>query len=82
MSGASLQQKIIRDAVDAILRELSRVPSTPDVDGLLRMAGECLRQAERWAVVTPSREERERLMNRVLMLHAEVAALDRLDGNG
>jgi hypothetical protein len=67
---------IVNDAIDAVVRCLSGLPPSSDVDELRGRAEECLRVLDGWKVSAPTTEERNKLLNRVLRLHVEVAKLE------
>jgi hypothetical protein len=64
-------------AIDVVLRRLSALPATREVDELRARAEEYVREADGWKVSRPSSEQREDLMKRVLALHIAVVALER-----
>jgi hypothetical protein len=68
---------LIQDAIEIVLRHLSTLPSSPDVEDLRLKAESCLQQAQRWPHSKPAPEERETLMKRVLAIHVAVAKLER-----
>jgi hypothetical protein len=68
---------LARDAIEIVLRRLSVMAPSPEVDGLRHRAEDYLQQAQGWAHTKPTVEDRERLMKRLLALHVDVAKLER-----
>jgi hypothetical protein len=68
---------LVRDAIKVVQRRLAAPPPSPEVEELRARAEVYRLEAEAWKVSSPTAEERERLMKRVLSLHVEVAKLDR-----
>ncbi len=66
---------LVVDAIDLVLRRLNRREPSPDVDALRLTALQRLREARAWEHAWPPLEEQERLMKRVLGLHASAARL-------
>ena len=77
MGGATRRLRVINEAIDVVLRRLSALPPSPELDALRATADACLRKTEAWPASQPAAEEKERLMKRVLKLHVEVADLER-----
>ena len=68
---------LIQDAIEIVLRHLSTLPSSQEVERLRIKAESCLQQAQRWPELKPTPEEREMLMKCVLGLHVAAARLER-----
>ena len=68
---------VIHEAIDVVLRRLSVVPPSPEVEALRAEAEECIRKTEGWSASSPVAQQKERLMMRVLKLHVEAAKLER-----
>jgi hypothetical protein len=68
---------LVKDAIEIVVRRLSALPASPEVEELRTRAQDYLREADGWSTSPPTVEERERLMKRVLKLHVEVAKLER-----
>jgi len=66
---------LVLNAIDVVLRGLSALEPSAEVDALRGRVEVCSRQAERWRGAPPTVEEGERVMKRVLQLHVEVARL-------
>jgi hypothetical protein len=75
--GESRRLTLARDAIGVVLRRLSALPPSPEVEQLRLKAGDCLQQAQGWQHSKPTVEQRETLMRQVLKLHIEVAKLER-----
>jgi hypothetical protein len=60
-----------------VLRRLSTLRSSPDVEDLRLKAESHLQKAQLWPHSKPTPEEREMLMKRVLAIHVAVAKLER-----
>jgi hypothetical protein len=69
--------RLVRQAIDVVVRRLSALPPSPSVEELLARAREHQRQVDTWAEALPAPAEREHLMKRVLALHLEVVTLER-----
>jgi hypothetical protein len=68
---------LVLNAIDVVLRRLSALERSPEVDEL-RLKAEAYRdQVQRWRKARPTVEEGERVMTRVLRLHVDVAQLER-----
>jgi vacuolar-type H+-ATPase subunit E/Vma4 len=80
MARPSRRLSITRDAVEIVLRRLSSMATSPEVEDLRARAQECLQKVEGWKVAAPTAEERDRLMKRILNLHVEVASMERQAG--
>jgi len=74
---ASRSRRLIRDAVEVVLRRLLALSPSPEVEALRAKAEDYLREAEVWSKSPPTVEARERLMKSVLKLHVAVAELER-----
>jgi hypothetical protein len=70
-------RRLVRQAIDVVVRRLSALPRSPVVEELLARAQEHQRQADEWVKAPPAAHEREHLMKRVLALHLEVTTLER-----
>ena len=68
---------LIQDAIEIVLRHLSTLPPSPEVERLRLKAQSCLQQAQRWPYSKPTAEDREMLMKFVLGLHVAVARFER-----
>jgi len=64
-------------AIGVVLRRLSLLTPSPEVEGLRRRADDYLHEAKGWGDAMPTVQERDGLMKRVLGLHVEVARLER-----
>jgi hypothetical protein len=73
----STKLSVVRDAIDVVLRRLSALPPSPEIDELRKKAEGFRREAEGWSSAPPAAEVRERLMKLVLKIHVEVAKLER-----
>jgi hypothetical protein len=78
MALTSRRRSAVKEAIEDVLRRLSALASTPEIDGLRALAEGYLREAGAWSASHPAAEEKERLMKRLLKLHSEVARLERL----
>jgi hypothetical protein len=76
--GAPLPNRLshVGDAIVVVLRRLSALPLSPELELLRAKAEQYLREAESWRRSLPGVEERERLMKRALHLHVEVSRLE------
>jgi hypothetical protein len=77
MAHVSRRLALVRDAIEIVVRRLSTLPPSPELEELRLRAEECLRQADGWAHRPPTVEEREAVMKRVLGLHTAVVRLER-----
>lgn len=68
---------IVGDAIDVIVRRLSVLHPSPEVEALRAQAEEYMREADSWTSCHPVAREKEALMKRLLKLHVEVAKLER-----
>jgi len=68
---------VLRDAITVVLRRLSVLPPSAEVEELKVKAEECDRESRGWSRSPPAPEERDRMSKRLLKLHAEVAKLER-----
>jgi len=72
----SSKLSVVRDAIDVVLRGLSTLPSSPEIDELRKKAEGFRREAEGWSSAPPTAEDRERLMKLVLKLHVDVLKVE------
>jgi hypothetical protein len=77
---SSAKLSVVRDAIDVVLRRLSTLPWSHEIDELGAKAEDFLREADGWTSAPPSVEESGRLMKLVLKLHVDVAKLERETG--
>jgi hypothetical protein len=77
MAQSSRRRSAVRDSIDDIVRRLSALPSSPDVDAFRAQAADYLREQEAWSESQPVAREKEQLMKRVLELHLKIAKLER-----
>jgi hypothetical protein len=77
MAQSSRRRSAVKDAIDDIVRRLSALPSSPEVDAFRAQAEEHLREKDAWSDSQPVAREKEQLMKRVLELHLKVAKLER-----
>jgi hypothetical protein len=68
---------LVLTAIDVVLRRLSTLEPSLDVDELRTRAEACREHVQRWRKVQPTVEEGEKVMKRVLRLHVDVAQLER-----
>jgi hypothetical protein len=68
---------LVKDAIEIVVRRVSFLSPSAEVEELRTQAEEYLREAESWKASPPTGEERERLMKHVLKLHVAVAILER-----
>jgi len=80
MAYVSKRLALARDAIEVVVRRLSALMPSPEVEELWRRVEDCRQQVDGWAHKPPSVEERETVMKRVLGLHTAVAKLERKDG--
>jgi hypothetical protein len=73
----SSKLSVVRDAVDVVVRRLSALPPSPEIDELRKKAEGFRREAEGWSSAPPTAEDRERLMKLVLKIHVEVTKAER-----
>ncbi len=73
MAHPSRRFSLVSDAIDVVLRRLATLPPSPEVEELRARAEVCLEKAQVWQHSTPTPEEREALMKRVLGLHVAIA---------
>jgi hypothetical protein len=77
MASSSRQQTLAKDAIEVVVRRLSTLSSTPEVEELRERAEDYLREVDGWQTARPTPEELENLMKGVLGLHTAVAKLER-----
>jgi hypothetical protein len=77
---SSAKLSVVRDAVDVVLRRLSTLPSSPEIDELRKKAEGFRIEVEGWTTAPPAAEDRDRLMKLVLKLHVGVANVERETG--
>ena len=77
MAQSSRRRSAVKDAIDDIVRRLSALPSSPEVEASRAQAEEYLREKDAWSDSQPVAREKEQLMKRVLELHLKVAKLER-----
>ena len=77
VAGSSRQFAVIKNAIYIVVRRLSPLPSTPEVDELRARADEYRREVDGWSTSPPSAEEGDQFMERLFMLHIEVAKHER-----
>jgi hypothetical protein len=68
---------VVQEAIDVLLRHLELLPSSQRAEQLRAGVHECIRDAGRLSAATPTGEEGDALMKRVLALHVEVTKLER-----
>jgi hypothetical protein len=77
VAGSSRQFAVIKNAIYIVVSRLSPLPSTPEVEELRARAEDCRREVDGWSTSPPSPEESDRFMERLFMLHIDVAKLER-----
>ena len=77
---SSAKLSVVSDAVDVVLRRLSTLPTSPEIDELRKKAEAFRIDVEGWTAAPPAAEDRDRLMKLVLKLHVDVAKLERETG--
>jgi hypothetical protein len=77
MAQSSRRRSAVKDAIDDIVRRLTVLPSSPEVEVLQAEAEGYLRERDAWSDSQPVAREKEQLMKRVLELHLKVAKLER-----
>jgi hypothetical protein len=77
---SSAKLSVVRDAVDVVLRRLSTLPSSPEIDELRKKAEGFRIDVEGWTAAPPVAEDRDQVMKLVLKLHVDVAKLERETG--
>jgi hypothetical protein len=77
---SSAKLSVVRDAIDIVLRRLTTLPSSPEIDELRTKAEGFRLEADGWTNAPPAAEESGRLMKLVLKLHVDVAKLEREAG--
>ncbi len=77
---SSAKLSVVRDAVEVVLRRLSTLPSSPEIDELCKTAEGFRIEVEGWTNAPPAAEDRDRLMKLVLKLHIDVAKVERETG--
>jgi hypothetical protein len=78
---SSAKLSVVRDAVDVVLRRLSTLPASPEIDELRKKAAGCRVEVEGWTTAPPAAEDRDRLMKLVLKLHVDVAKVEQETGS-
>jgi hypothetical protein len=74
---AARSRRLIRQAIEIVLRRLSVLSPSPPVEELRARAQEYSRRVDGWTTAAPPPvEERERLMKSVLALHVDAAKLE------
>jgi hypothetical protein len=68
---------LVLGSIEAVLRGLARLPTSPEVKQLTDRALECERAVKAWPTSGPTPAEREVIMKRVLGLHAALSVLER-----
>jgi hypothetical protein len=68
---------LVEDAIRVVVRRLSAMQPSPEVDALRCHAVACQEQVHAWTWSVPTAEEREVVTERVLGLHLAVARLKR-----
>jgi hypothetical protein len=71
---------LARDAIEVVVRRLSALMPSPEVEDLWHRVEDCRQQVDGWAQRPPTVEEREAVMKRVLGLHTAVARLEQRHG--
>jgi len=76
-AAGSKRLTLAKNALDVVLRRLSALPHSPEVEDLRRRTGDCLRLVDGWTLNPPTPEQREAVMQLVLNLHIATAKLER-----
>jgi hypothetical protein len=77
MPSGSRQMALLRDAVEVVMRRLSVLPPSPEVEELRTRAEDCRRQVEGRKQLAPTAAQREAVMKHVLGLHVALSKLER-----
>jgi hypothetical protein len=77
---SSAKLSVVRDAIDVVLRRLSTLPSTLEIEELRKKAEDFRQETDGWTSAPPAAEESGKVMKLVLKLHLEVAKLEREAG--
>lgn len=77
MARVSKRQALALDAIEVVIRHLSTLMPSPEVEELWRRAEECRQQVDAWARKPPTVQEREAVRKRVVGLHTADARLER-----
>jgi hypothetical protein len=75
MFGAHI--RIVRDAVDVVLRRIGDLPRSDGRDDLHARAEACALDASRWGASSPTSRDLDTLMKQVLAVHIELSRLER-----
>jgi len=68
---------LVRDAIEIVLRRLSTLPPSPEVEELRARVEQYLRETDGWSASPPTVEEWEKMTKRVVGLHTAVAKLEK-----
>jgi hypothetical protein len=71
------QLRIVREAIDVVLRRLERLSPSDKAEQLQVWVKECLEETDQWNASPPTPREREVLMKRLLALQVAVTKLER-----
>jgi hypothetical protein len=71
------QLTMVRDAIEVVMRRLSSIAPSPEVEELRTTAEEYMRQTDSWRVSPPPNGEHDDFMKRVLKLHMALAKMER-----
>lgn len=71
------QLRIVREAIDVVLRRLERLSPSDKAEQLHVWVQECLEETDQWNASPPTPRDREVLMKRLLALHVAVTKLER-----
>jgi len=66
---------LLFDSVNIVLRAIATMPTSPEVRALTNRALECERCVKEWSKRSPTDEQLEATMKKILALHAAVAKL-------
>ncbi len=67
---------VLRQAIDVVLRSLSGLPPSAEVEELKATAEGCLEEVRGWSQSPPPPNERDRVSMSVLKVRAAVASLE------
>jgi hypothetical protein len=71
------QLRIVREAIDVVLRRLERLSPSDKAEQLHVWVQECLDETDQWNASPPTPRDREVLMKRLLALHVALTKLER-----
>jgi hypothetical protein len=71
------QLRIVREAIDVVLRRLERLSPSDNTEQIHVLVQECLEETDQWNASPPTPRDRDVLMKRLLALHVAVTNLER-----